>query len=265
MNPKHIIRKLESSLANDNGKKRRQIPCPKNSDIVHLTDAQVGYQYVELPEDTSWIEAMACNENYKKGISYYPVQRRRPDGSLVTHIYEIEDASTLRHVAGPLTMMDGSVDMTIFGAALSSQGLLVLCVMNKNALICFDLEQLEEDDNGTTTCHFQVDQIPNANDVCFDPRNESIMYSVGGETRHWLPGIKYNDSAFGTAYQTTLSRRQKNDSDKSYEYSHDTQQIARGMTTLAGVKCLRNRIYLSQLYSVLAFEQSDPTSALECV
>ena len=233
--------------------------------MIHLTDADVGYHYVELPEDTTWIESMAYHATYRKESSYYPVQRPSPDDPQrkVTHIYAIEHATTLRHIAGPVALRDGTTDLIPFGSALSSQGLLLLCITNKNILIGFDLERLETENHHETTetvrPHVEIPGIPTINDVCFDPRDESIVYTVGGQTNIFpLPPFKYNDSAFGVLYRTKLDR-------EGTTYTHKTQRIAKGMTTLAGVKCLHGRVYLSQLYNILEHDIDNPKHPMERV
>jgi hypothetical protein len=156
-----------------------EVTSPAKRNPVKLTDAQVGYSYIEFPEDTFYMESMAQNTAFRPGVAYVPVQRY-VNGQEESHLYEITSSSTVaKHIAGPIAASNGSRDITIFGSALSSEGILYLCAFNRNSILSYDLNTLP-DTVETMTCTNEIRGISSPNDVGLDPDDETVLYVVGG-------------------------------------------------------------------------------------
>ncbi len=160
-----------------------QTPGPGVGEIIRLTDEGIS-EYIEFPADTFFLESLAQNDKFAKGVAYVPVQRQSGDNGeiLETHIYEIRAGyKEAKHIIGPIESQHGT-GLTVFGSALSSDGILYLCVFNKNAIIAFDLKNLPKP--GEKALSFlEITDVPAPNDVCIDPNDENVLYIAGGTIR----------------------------------------------------------------------------------
>lgn len=228
-------------------------PSPKLQTPRQLTDVEVGYSYVEFPDDTFFMESMAQNESFRPGVAYVPVQRY-VNGQEESHLYEITASSSstvAKHIAGPITAPDGNRDITIFGSALSSKGILYLCAFNRNSILAFDLNTLP-----TTVkkmcCTVEIRRLSSPNDVCLDPKNEEVLYVAGGTFRRACCCFSFSNSAYGRVYKIELSKHNK------------VSVQADDLNTLAGVEVVNDTIWSAQLFDILKIDSSGkPTVAWE--
>jgi hypothetical protein len=223
------------------------IPSPKGG-VIHLMDKDVGAYYVEFPSDTFFLESLAQNASYAGNVAYVPAQRL-VDGKEESHIYEIRPGmSQAKHLAGPIAAPDGSTDVTIFGSALDTKGMLYLCAFNRNSILGLDLTKLPEEP-GPVQCGIEVEGLASPNDVCVDPKNDTILYVAGGSFRHFCC-YKFSNATFGRVYKVVLK-----------DGVGKTSVQTTGCKTLAGIEVLGSKIWTSQLFNILVQETSGgPTS-----
>jgi hypothetical protein len=218
-------------------------PSPAKRTPVKVTDAQVGYSYIEFPDDTFFMESMAQNEAYRPGVAYVPVQRYA-SGQEESHLYEITASSTVaKHIAGPITAPNGSRDVTIFGSALSSQGILYLCAFNRNSILSYDLKTLP-DTVKKMTCPHEIRNLSSPNDVCLDPSDETVLYVAGGSFRRICCCFSFSNSAYGRVYKVELSKHDK------------ISVLTDGLNTLAGVEVLNGTLWSAQLFDIVKMDAS---------
>jgi hypothetical protein len=220
------------------------IPSPADG-VIRLTDKDLGASYVEFPEDTFFLESLAQNTAYAPGVAYVPAQRLI-NGKEESHLYEIRPGMTAaKHLAGPIAAPDGSTDVTIFGSALNSKGMLYLCAFNRNSIIGLDITKLP-DEPGPVKCSIEVEGLASPNDVGIDPKNESILYVAGGTFRRFCCCYEFANSVFGCIYKVVL--------DKSGSTGKTSVQ-SQGFKTLAGIEVVDNQIWTAQLFDI--FHQNE--------
>jgi hypothetical protein len=225
------------------------IPSPKG-EVIRLTDKDVGAYYVEFPTDTFFLESLAQNASYAENVAYVPVQRL-VDGKEESHLYEIRPGMTqAKHLAGPIAAPDGSPDITVFGSALDTKGMLYLCAYNRNSIIGLDLTKLPEEP-GPVQCSVEVEGLASPNDVCVDPKDDSILYVAGGSFRYF-GWYKFANATFGYVYKVALK-----------DGVGETSVQAKGFKTLAGVEVVGSKIWTAQLFNMLVQDTSGgPTSVV---
>lgn len=224
------------------------VPCPGTIAPIKLKDKDVGYSYIEFPEDTIFLESMSSNSKFRPHVAYVPAQRV-VNGVEETHLYEITPGSpTAKHIAGPLAAPDGSTDVTVFGSALTSSGLWYLCAFNRNSILAIDLsKQISEGQPEHITALWEVPDLPSPNDACFDPDNESILYVVGGTFRSFGCGMEFSNSAHGQVFKVSVA-----------DPAMPTVTVqADGLKTLAGVEVVGDKLWLAQLYDMLHQPKAD--------
>lgn len=145
---------------------------PAKQPPIKLTDAELGYKYIEFPGDVFFMESLAQSSFREGKIAYVPVGRNIR-GAEEAHIYSISlDSDQAKHVAGPVMAPDGSKDITIFGSALSDDGILYLCAFNRNSILAFDMKTIGEDvAPKEMKCTIEYAGVPSPNDVCTDPND----------------------------------------------------------------------------------------------
>lgn len=223
------------------------VPSPATQAPIKLKDVDVGYSYIEFPEDVFFMESLAQNEAFRAGVAYVPVQRYI-NGQEESHLYEITaspKSTVAKHVAGPITSPDGSRDITIFGSALSSTGMLFMCAFNRNSVIAFDLNKLPSD--GTVkrmTCSLEIRNISSPNDVCIDPKDETVLYVVGGTFRTFCCCFSFSNSARGRVYKVKLAKKNK------------VSVHADRLNTLAGVEVIDDTLWVAQLFDIIKKDQT---------
>jgi hypothetical protein len=227
-----------------------EVPSPAKRTPVKLTDAQVGYSYIEFPEDTFYMESMAQNEAFRPGVAYVPVQRY-VNGQEESHLYEITSSSAVaKHIAGPITAPNGSRDITIFGSALSSKGILHLCAYNRNSILSYDLNMLP-DTVKTMTTTTEIHGISAPNDVGLDPNDETVLYVAGGTFRRKIT-YSFSSPVYGRVYKVELSKQNK------------ISVHLDGLNALAGVEMLNGNLWVSELFDIVTMKASGkPTVAWE--
>lgn len=229
------------------------IPSP-TADVIKLSDQGIA-QYVELPADTHFVESIAQNPRYARGVGYVTVQRNLNGHSRETYVYEIRPGmAEAKRLFGPISTSHGT-DVTIFGSALSSTGMLYLCAYNQNMVIQFDLENHPVVDGGTVRPNLEIGPIPSPNDVCIDPEDESRLYIAGGKFRtlHCLC-VKWTNSARGQLFEARVNAQPT---------SFTTTIVAKNLKTLAGVGVANKKVWLAQLFDVITLAQggSEATAA----
>jgi hypothetical protein len=218
------------------------IPSPEG-EVIRLTDKELGAYYVEFPSDTFFLESLAQNTSFAENVAYIPVQRL-VDGKEESHIYEIRPGMTqAKHLAGPIAAPDGSTDVTVFGSALDSKGVLYLCAFNRNSILGLDLTKLPEKP-GLVKCGTEIEGLASPNDVCIDPKNESILYVAGGSFRRFCC-YTFSNSTFGRVSKVVL---------KDGVGTISVQ--ANGCKTLAGIEVVGSKLWIAQLFDML---QQDET------
>mmetsp|Transcript_11371 Transcript_11371/g.32644 ORF Transcript_11371/g.32644 Transcript_11371/m.32644 type:complete len:439 (+) Transcript_11371:170-1486(+) len=231
-------------------------PVPDTPNYHKWTDADVGAEYIEFPEDTVFMESAAMNAAYKPGVAYIPCQRVLPtdDGDTVleSFVYSIDPANSKEAtlVIGPLANPYGDKDVTIFGSALTSTGLLILCCFNRNSLLVYDLETVEQGDGMTpVSCELEIPDLPSPNDVCVDPKDETLLYVAGGSFRACVPlccCVTFTNSAYGKVFSAKMD----------YENKVATvDEVAAGFDVLAGIEVVDNKLWVAQLYDVFTLNQ----------
>jgi hypothetical protein len=210
------------------------IPSPAATGVKKLKDRGIG-RYIEFPEDTIFMESLAQNSTYKAGVAYVPAQRL-VEGKLEMHIYEITAKSTgPTHLMGPLQVED-TIELTVFGSALSTTGILYLSAFNRNSIIAIDLEQPHNPKS-----FLEIPDLPSPNDVCLDPDDESILYVAGGTFRNLCCCYEFSNPAYGKCYKVQLN------DDKT---SGAVSVQAEGMRTLAGIEKIGKTLWIAELFDV---------------
>jgi len=268
-----IIKQEDCSQVNDNFKNEikvkeslqdsEQIPCPGNANIIKLKDSDfASYKYIEFPEDTIFLEAIAQNSIYKKGIAYIPAQRlveyHATNGGKIfkkeTHLYAVAPHMThAQHIAGPIATPCGSTEISIFGSHLNSQGILYMCAFNRNSILALDLTKLTEPPV-FVECQFEIANIPAPNDLCIDPHNENVLYVAAGKMETMCCfDYKISNASSGTIYKVTIITTNTDDGSSSSNNGRyfRTEIQARGLDTLAGIEVINDQIVTAQLYNVI--------------
>ena len=224
------------------------IPSPGTVKPAQLKDKDVGYSFIEFPEDTIFLESFSANPQFRPHVAYVPAQRI-VNGVEETHLYEISAGSTTaKHIAGPLEAPDGSTDVTVFGSALTSTGLWYLCAFNRNSVMVVDLtKQISDAGPERIKALWEVPDLSSPNDVCYDPQDENILYVVGGTFASVGCGMEFSNSARGQVYKVDLT----NSAAPSVTIQADN------LRTLAGVEVIGDKLWLAQLYDILYQSKSD--------
>lgn len=212
---------------------------PKKQPPTKLTDAEIGYKYIEFPEDTFFMESLSQNSNFDN-LAYVPVQRyvHKKEES---HVYTVTpDSETATHIAGPIAAPDGDTDCTIFGSALSDKGILYLCCFNRNSILALDLT--EDITPGEPVRCKEYPNVPSPNDVCIDPNDENSLYVCAGTFRD-LMCVEFSNAAYGQLYQIKLGT------------SDPPNLICTNCKTLAGVEIVDGKLWVAQLFDMFTIAQ----------
>lgn len=222
----------------------QKIPSPANGEIIRLTDEGIS-EFIEFPPDTFFMESIAQNPKYKKGVGYVPVQRSWMNGKVEvreTHIYEIRVGyKEAKHVCGPLATGDGKVEVTVFGSALTSDGILYVCTFNKNAILGYDLNHVPSKPGEEFICCTEINDVPAPNDVCVDTKDESVLWVAGGTFRRLCCGLKFSNASFGKLFRIQLSKDKR---------SGTVSLFKKGFASLAGIEEIGDEVWLSELYKM---------------
>jgi hypothetical protein len=222
-------------------------PSPAKQPPIKLTDVDVGYKYIEFPDDVFFMESLAQNASFREGkICYVPVQRH-VNGEEESHIYSISlDSDRAKHVAGPVTAPDGSADITIFGSALSHDGVLYMCAFNRNSILAFDMKKLNENEEPKEMrCLIEYEGVPSPNDVCTDPKDPLSLYVCAGTFRN-LGCVEFSNAAYGQIYKVKLD---------STGPGYNVQIISTGHKTLAGCEIINGKLWMAQLFNIFTMAQ----------
>lgn len=247
------------------------IPSPANQIPIKLQDADVGYSYIEFPADTFFMESLAQNELFRAGVAYIPVQRY-VNGQEESHLYEIKPSYThAKHVAGPIAAPDGCTDVTIFGSALSSDGILYLCAFDRNSVLVLDLKTAilsssssnnnnGEDENAgqPVKCGLEIANLSAPNDLCLDPNDESVLYVVCGTFRK-CGGccFTFSDAAYGQILKVELGSSSSKPRNHNHQDKVDpiVSVVIDNLMTLAGVEMRYGKLWVSQLYNIITLDE----------
>ena len=207
---------------------------------IRLTDQQVGYKYVEFPDDVFYMESISINNSYRSDVAYVPVQRW-VNGVEESHLYKITARSqTAQHIAGPIAAPDNSTDVTVFGSALSDAGILYLCAWNRNSILVCDLERLST--VSRMICATEITGITAPNNVAVDG---DVLYVAGGSSFGLFH--QFSNAAFGQIFKVELGNGNR------------VSVVSSGHTTLAGIEVFDNQLYVSQLFDIF---KTNPPAAL---
>lgn len=234
------------------------VPSPATAPPVKLKDSDCDYSFVEFPTDTIFLESVSTNSSFRPHVAYVPAQRLI-NGVEETHLYEIAPGiEHAKHIAGPLQAPDGSTDVTIFGSALTSTGIWILCAFNRNSILAVDLSKISTEENSIpepVTALWEVSSLPSPNDVCFDPQDETTLYVVGGTFTSVLCCFDFSNSARGVVYKVNVATPNKP--------VISTQ--ASGLRTLAGVEVVGCSVYVAQLYDMLMQDKNKADSTPQVI
>ena len=220
---------------------KEQPCCPAKQPPISLRDVDIGFKYIEFPEDTFFMESLAQSPEYKPGLAFVPVQRFVNDEEQ-THIYQISPTeSQARHLAGPILTPDGSPDITVFGSALSDDGILYLCAFNRNSVLALDMKPLDVDNPGQAKCFKEYEGLPSPNDVCTDPKDPKSLYVVAGTFRN-LGCVTFSNAAYGQIFRVRLD-------DKG---GYQIEMITDGCKTLAGAEVVGDKLWVAQLFDMFS-------------
>jgi hypothetical protein len=226
-----------------------EVPSPGSDDaIIRLTDEGIS-EFIDFPEDTVFMESIAQNQTYAKGVGYVPVQRNWVNATGVvvkeTHIYEIRtDYKEAKHICGPLATPDGKIQVTVFGSALSSDGILYVCSFNKNAILGYDLKNVPPPGEEIVCC-VEVTDVPAPNDVCIDAEDELVLWVAGGTFRRVCCTYKFSNASFGKLYRIQLSK------DKKQGY---VSLFKKGFASLAGIEAVGDQLWLAELFKMYTID-----------
>ena len=230
---------------------------PRDEEVVRLTDKEVECTFLEFPQDTFFMEAMAINEGYKQGLVGVVPVLRNVNGKKEGHIYEIsaplnnetdnEGGSSKhdqpKHLCGPVKTMDGDAANTLFGCALTSKGILYICVWNKNLVIRLDLNSNSAEEACCATMEIPV-ACPN--DVSIDPNNEDILYTAGGQEGRF--GI-VNNASYGRVTKVVVD---------PVNNTFQKSIVKEGLTTLAGIEVIGDTIIVAALQDLMFIGKNPP-------
>lgn len=223
-------------------------PCPgDDSDLFRITDEGIG-KYIEFPSDTIFMESMAGNESFAKGVGYIVAQRKTgPGGQPESWVYEVRPGmDQAKELFGPLATTEEGTQTTIFGSALTSDGILYLCCFNRNSLLTYDLKNLPAS-GAPALCNLEIDGLPSPNDLCLDPKDEKTIYVCGGTFRN-LAVAKFTNSAYGQVFKVTVNE----DSTGA-----QVETVKDGLDTLAGIEVIGNDVWVAQLYDLISLDQTN--------
>lgn len=232
--------------------RNNKVPSPgTDPNIVKLTDEGIA-SYIEFPPDTIFLESVAHNVGFKKGVAYVPAQRRirgqGKDEHPQTFIYEIQPGQThAKELFGPLVGPDGSTAITIFGSALTSEGRLHLACFNRNSILDYDLKHHLPVKGKPAPCLFEVQNVPSPNDVCVDPEQENILYVAGGTFSKLCCGSCYT---FTNAARAQVFKIEYN----ALRTDTSVTSIKDGLDALGGVEKVGNQLWTAQLYDVFTLD-----------
>ena len=222
-------------------------PCPgDDSEVFRITDEGIG-SYIEFPPDTIFLESMAGNETFAPGVGYIVAQRKTgPDGQPESWVYEIRPGmEEAKELFGPLATEGEGTETTIFGSALTSDGILYLCCFNRNSLITYDLNNPPEP-GLPALCNLEIPDLPSPNDMCFDPKDEKILYVCGGTFRNFI-GATFTNSAYGQVFKVTVTQDNT---------GAEVETIKKDLDTLAGIEVIGNDVWVAELFDVFSLDQT---------
>ena len=65
------------------------MPSPGTDPKIHsFQDGEVGYEYVEFPPETVFLESIAINNTYKPGVGYVPALLQVKNATSGEYVYE---------------------------------------------------------------------------------------------------------------------------------------------------------------------------------
>jgi hypothetical protein len=164
--------------------------------------------------------------------------QRLVDGKEESHLYKIHPGMTqAKHLADPIAAPDRSTDVTIFGSVHNTTGMLYLCAFNCNSILGLDLTKLPKEPS-LVKCSMEIKGLALPNDVCINPKNESILYLVGGSFWRFCCCYEFSNSAFGCVYKVVLKEGQKD------------------CKMLMGIEVVGSKLWIAQLFNILAQDET---------
>lgn len=153
-----------------------------------------------------------------------------------------------RHVCGPIALQNGCLDVSIWGAALSSAGILYLCAYNHNLIIDIDLAHIiNSGADGITKPNLQI-PADAPNNVTIDPKDESILYVGAGSRIQILPNFVFTNPEWGTILQLKINDARTDTSVKV---------VADGLPGIAGVGVVDDYVVASFQSRMMALDMKN--------
>mmetsp|Transcript_19463 Transcript_19463/g.73525 ORF Transcript_19463/g.73525 Transcript_19463/m.73525 type:complete len:411 (-) Transcript_19463:448-1680(-) len=209
-------------------------PSPKSASQVHRLNDKIA-SYINLPDETKFVESCAYNARYDMDHIYIPLQLKKKAGTRTEgelHIYraQVGDAGDIQAdpFIGPVRLTSStSSSLTPFGTALTDDGKLWICIYNKNLVIEVDLET-----------HKVLNEVSvyAPNDVCVSGEGDDKVVYVAGGSQWKLSGCcEVTDPTRGKLY--TIRRG-------------ELPEFQDGFPTLAGVEESGDALFVSLLHEV---------------
>ena len=243
-------------------------PSPELCGITQLTDEVIPHHYIEFPEDTIFMESLSYNpqwnSNNGSNFAYVPVQRF-VNGGTESHIYTIQpNIEEAVHWLGPLAAVDEygpTTDVTVFGSALSHDGILYVCAFNRNTILAYDL--LHQPDSDFALPLFEIPNIWAPNDISIDPDDPSVLYVAGGSLKRLFRDchgqdtekcLQYSNPVDGAIYKITLT----DTATSSNNVKEATVTILqKDLLTLAGIEVSKGLVWTAQLFNMFVIPASN--------
>lgn len=247
-------------------------PSPEQCGITQLSDEVIPHHYIEFPEDTIFMESLAYNQqwniNNSSNFAYVPVQRF-VNGGTESHIYTIEPhMEQAVHLLGPLAAVDDygpTTDVTVFGSALSHDGILYVCAFNRNAILAYDLQNYVQPSSGFVPPLFEIPNVWAPNDISIDPDDPSVLYVAGGSLKRLYRNchgqdteqcLLYSNPVDGVIYKITLT-----DTTSSNNVKDATVTVLqKDLLTLAGIEVLDGLVWTAQLFNMFVVPTSSDST-----
>mmetsp|Transcript_12324 Transcript_12324/g.30189 ORF Transcript_12324/g.30189 Transcript_12324/m.30189 type:complete len:432 (+) Transcript_12324:227-1522(+) len=224
------------------------------------------YSFVELPSGTQFVESCSHNVAFDKDHVYVPAQmadknslaifRVDVSGRSPAEVYmHFKEGNTQGASLYPTLANHDVLDDTLasealpFGSALSNDGILYVCIFNKNMVVMIDLKGRRV---------LRKVEVPAPNDVCIDANDPWVSYVACGV---WVEGLGELGVMSGGHLSMTLPSSKKwrtvNPTEGSVRRIRiaendqvSTEVVAKGTKALAGVGVSQGKLWLAMLVNI---------------
>jgi hypothetical protein len=222
---------------------------------INVDSSNFSFAYLE---NFYFVESCACNDKYDalrgdgRKLLYFAVQSTDARLSiqavdLVGNSQNVINSLTMR-----VTMKDGTDLLTSFGSKLRDDGVLVLCIFNRNTILGIDL--------ANKSISFEVNNIPCPNDLSISPSDPNMLFVAGGA------GVR-NPANIAESWDDTLAVMPP--MGRVYQIDTRTSKVVElhslGLSSLAGIESVQGNLYVSQLYEIVRLPVKGPAKRPETV